>query len=187
MNILQTVIPALTGVILGWGLNILSRRFEEAWFGAKLVIDGEEAPGRRDETADKVYLRFSVRNTRERHLCKNCRAYLVELHKISDGKVISENLLPDSFQLPWAGYDFKPRDIPARVAQYVNIVCISKTAPGWEFLTYPGFYESLSFVKEHRGTYRVTVVVAGDGATPQTKQINIDYNGDWEKAVLYDA
>ncbi len=178
----------LIGVIVGWGLTFLTRRFEEKWFGARLVIDGKEAPANKDETADKAYMRFRVRNTTERRVAKNCRAYIVELHKVSNGgQVVSGNLLPDSFQLPWAGYDFEPRDIPAKVSQYVNIVSFSKNEPGWEFLTKPGFFESLKALKEHQGTYRFTVVVAGDGATPQTKQIDIDYNGNWKNAVLYDA
>jgi hypothetical protein len=189
MCILKSFDPifGLIGVIIGWGLTVVARRWEEAWFGAKLAIEGGKAPGRKGETADKVYMRFRVRNTTERRIAKHCRAYIVELHKISNDKVISENLLVDSFQLPWAGYDFEPRDIPAKVAQYVNIVSFSKHDSGWEFLTKPDFYQSLAPLKAHRGTYRVGVVVAGDGATPQTKQFNIDYNGDYKSAELYDT
>ena len=99
----------------------------------KLVIEGQKAPGNKDETADKAYMRFCVRNTTARRVAKSCRAYVVELYKISNGKVISGNLLPDSFQLPWAGYDFEPRDIPAKVTQYVNLVSFSKHTGGCNF------------------------------------------------------
>lgn len=180
MSILKSLGPifGLIGVTIGWVFTVVTRRWEEAWFGAKLAIEGRKAPGHKSETADKVYMKFRVQNTTERRIAKHCRAYIVELHKISNRKVISQNLVTGSFQLPWAGYDFEPRDIPAKVAQYVDIVRFSKHEPGWEFLTRPRFYKSLTPLKEHRGTYRVRVVVAGDGATPQTKQLNIDYNGD---------
>jgi hypothetical protein len=124
-----------------------------------------------------------VENSTKRHVAKHCRAYLVELHKISNTKVISENLTPDTFQLPWAGPDFEPRDIPAGVKQYVDLVRFSKQASGWSFLTKPPLYASLAKLSDHRGTYRFTMVVAGDGATPQTKQIYVDYNGDWNNVT----
>jgi hypothetical protein len=116
MNIPAWLGPTI-GVAVGWVLSLLTRHREEFWFGPKLVIDGQKVPGTKGDTPEKVYVRFRVRNTTERRVAKNCRAYLVELHKISNGKLTSENLITDSFQLSWAGYDFSPRDIPANVAQ----------------------------------------------------------------------
>jgi hypothetical protein len=58
-----------------------------------------------------------------------------------------------------------------------------KNAGGWNFLTKPHLYSSLAALADHRGTYRFTVVVAGDGATPQAKQICVDYNGDWHNVT----
>ena len=161
-------------MLLGWGLATLTRYFDEIWFGAKLTIDCRDAPGKRDETTDTVFMKFRVQNSTKRRVAKNCRAYLVALHKYSNGKAISENLVSDTFQIPWAGYDFEARDIPARVSQYVDLVSFSKHSPGWCFATKPGFYPSLAPLAEHRGTYRFTVVVAGDSATPQTAHICVD-------------
>lgn len=181
-----TVAGGIIGVVVGWMLSILTRHFEEVWFGAKLTIECNGVPGNKDENPDDLYIKFRVRNSTERHVAKNCRAYLVDLHKISNGKVVSGGLIPDTFQLPWAGWDFEPRDIPFKVNQYVDLVHFSKHTSGWQIATKPWFYPSLAPLAEHRGTYRFTVVVAGDGATPQTKHIYVDYNGDWKSATPYE-
>jgi hypothetical protein len=152
-------------------------------FGARLKIAFTDVPGSKDETPDNIFVKFRVENSTMRHVAKNCRAYLVEVHKISNAKVISENLIPDTFQLPWAGHDFEARDMPAKVRYYVDLMRFSKHQPGWRFLTKPDLYSSLRALADHRGTYRFTVVVAGDGATPQTAKICVDYNGDWHNVT----
>jgi hypothetical protein len=63
-------ILGLVGVVIGWGLTVVSRRWEEKLFGTKLVIDGGKAPGRKTETGDKVYMRIRVQNTTERRIAK---------------------------------------------------------------------------------------------------------------------
>jgi hypothetical protein len=183
---LVQIIGPIIGVVLGWGLATLTRRFEEILFGAKLKIDCRDAPGKRDETSDFIFIKFRVQNNTQRRVAKNCRAYLVELHKMSNNKLTSVNLISDTFQIPWAGMGFEPRDIPAKVSQYVDLMRFSKQAEGWLFQTQPSFYESLQPLVAYKGTYRFTVVVAGDGATPQTKFIYVDYDGDWKTATPYE-
>jgi len=185
ITLLRAFAPII-GVVIGWMLVILTRHLEQIWFGAKLKIDCQHAPGKTDETPVAVFMKFRVRNSAERHVAKNCRAYMVELHKVSNGKVVSENLISDTFQLPWAGPSFDARDIPAKISLYVDLVHFSKHQPGWVFCTNPGFYPSLAPLGDHRGTYRFTVVVAGDDAIPQTKRIYVDYNGDWKSGTPYD-
>ena len=103
---------------------------------------------------------------------------------MSNGKVVSENLLPDSYQLPWAGYSYEARDIPAKVNQYIDLVHFSKDAQkqGWIIATQPWFPPSLKPLADHRGTYLFTVVVAGE-ATPQTAKMCVDYNGDYRNVT----
>jgi hypothetical protein len=67
----------------------------------------------------------------------------------------------------------------------------SKQAQGWQFDTRPPFSSKfsssrLAALPEHRGTYCFKVVVAGDGATPKTKKIYVDYDGDWKSATPYE-
>jgi hypothetical protein len=73
------VFSGLIGVVLGWLLGILTRHFEELWFGAKLKIECD-VPGNKDENDTHVYIRFLLQNTNKRRVAKSCRAYLVELH-----------------------------------------------------------------------------------------------------------
>jgi hypothetical protein len=120
-------------------------------------------------------------------MAKQCCAYIVGLYRISDGIMVSQNLLSDSFQLPWAGYDFELRNIPAEVAQYVDLVRFSKVDPGWIFLTKPDFFASPDPLKQYQGTYRFSVVVAGEGAITRTAQINVEYRNDWHNVAIYDS
>jgi hypothetical protein len=182
----------LLGIFLGWLLSLLTRRYEDVWFGAKLKIDAEHAPQHKTDTGDRIYMRFRVRNTTKRRIAKDCRAYLVALHEVGGSRPISENLLPDSYQIPWAGTKWEPRDIPPKVNQYADIVRFSKDEPGgWEFRTTPELFENLggpkvSDLKAFKGVYQFTVVVAGDAVPAKTHKINIEYRGDWHGARLYD-
>jgi hypothetical protein len=171
------IIGSILGVFVGWMLRYL----DEVFFGAKLKID-YRITGNKDENATDVYIKFRVQNVTKRRVAKSTRAYLVELHKMSNGRVVSENLLPDSFQLPWAGYSYEARDIPAKVNQYVDLVHFSKASQGWIIATEPWFPASLTPLADHRGTYRFTVVVAGE-AIPQTAKMCVDYNGDWHNVT----
>jgi hypothetical protein len=173
----------IIGVVVGWALGTMTRHFEQVWLGPKLTIACKDVPGNKDETPDNVFVKFRVENSTQRHGAKNWRAYLVELHKISNTKVISENLISDSFQLPWPNHDFEPRDTPAMVKHYVDLVRFSKREPGWKLVTKPALYSSLETLADHRGTYRFTVVVVGDDAKPQTAKICVDYNGDWHNVT----
>lgn len=97
-----------------------------------------------------------------------------------------EDLTPDSVQLPWEGGDFEPRDIPSGHSQYGDLVHFSKSEEekeDWIFSTKPNYIGR----KNHRGTYQFVVLVAGDGITPETGRINVDFSGDWRNASPYDA
>src|ERR1700693_3717572 len=61
------------------------------------------------------------------------------------------------------------------VSQYVDIVHFSKHQKGWMFRTEPDFYGQDGKLKTYEGTYRINVIVSGDGVVPKTYQINIDY------------
>jgi hypothetical protein len=184
----------LLGVGLGWVLGIFTQPLQGAFFGPKLVIDCERAPGKIGENADNRYMKFRVRNFRKRSIAKNCRPYIIAIHKVSSGKVISDNLRRDSAQLPWEGgggdpNDYDPREIPFGASQYADIVHFSKkddNDSGWLFTAKPGYIATDTELKDYRGTYRIEVLVAADGAKPVRKSIDINYNGHW-KVEPHDA
>jgi hypothetical protein len=92
-----------------------------------------------------------------------------------------------SAQLAWEGGGFEPRNIPYGHSQYADIVHFSRHESGWIFHTRPNDVAKDPKIKSHRGTYQISVLVAGDGSKPVMKKINIDYNGDWKNAKPYDA
>jgi hypothetical protein len=183
MEIIPNWLGPLIGVVVGFMLNMVHQYFQERWFGPKLIISG-----RKGEGPNAVWMRFRVQNMNKRRVARNCRAYLTAIHQISNNRPISDNLAADSVQLSWEGGDFDPRDIPYGASQYGDIVYFPKQDKSdWQFHTRPNYLNENLNLKGYRGTYRFSVIVAGDGATPATKEINVDYNGDWRNARPYDA
>ena len=180
-------IGPVIGVIVGFTLNLVYQYLREVWSSPSLTIDCQQAARRIGEGPDNVYMKFRVRNKRRRSVARNCRAYLIAIHHVSNNKVITDNLKPDGAQLPWEGGGFEPRDIPYGHSQYGDIVHFSKHEPGWIFFAKPNYITRDIKLKEYRGTLRVSVLVACDGAKPKTKNIYVDYNGDWNNAKPYDA
>jgi hypothetical protein len=155
-----------------------------------LTIDCTHAPRRIGGGPNNVYMKFRVQNTRPGTVARNCRAYLIGIHEVSGTQVSPDSLNPDSVQLAWEGGDFEPRDIPSGhphgiYSQYGDIVHFSKREgeAGWLFQTKPNYVGS----KDYRGIYQFVVLVSGDGVTPATARINVDYNGEWRNARPDDA
>jgi hypothetical protein len=170
-------------VFVGWLLGLLTRSLEDRWFGAKLVIDCTGS-GSKMDTPDSVYIRLCIRNTKRR-TAKDCRAYVVALHEISNGQKIGNNLMYDSYQIPWAGWSFEGRDIPPKVFQYVDLVKFSKAVSGWEFRTNTGFFVDHAAIANRPGTLQFTVTATSNSGVGDEKQINVDYNLDWHSARVY--
>lgn len=181
------VLPAWIGplvlVIVGYLLNTIGRFFDEWLFGPKLVIDCEGAPKNKDESNDKLWVRFRVRNFNKRRMAKGCYAYIIGLYKMTDGRAVSENLLADSYQLSWAGYSFEPKNIPFGVSQYVDLVQFSKSEPGWII---HASRRNLGYLNGYQGTCRFDVVVAAEGAVTKTAHINVEYRNDWHNVAVYE-
>jgi hypothetical protein len=163
------------------------------WDTPALEIDCTRAPGRiggANNPAQKdVYMKFRVQNTRPGTVARNCRAYLIGIHEVRDTEVMTENLSPDSVQLPWEGGDFEPRNIPSAHphgthSQYGDIVHFSKREgdAGWIFHTKLPIGR-----KDYQGVYQFRILVSGDNVTPAIGVINIEYGGDWRNATPYDA
>jgi hypothetical protein len=178
----------VVGVIVGFGLNAAYQWFREVRSRPVLKIDCDDAPRKKGENPDGVYMKFRVQNKRPRSVARNCRAYLIGINEVRGSQVMPEDLKPDSVQLPWEGGDYEPRDIPFGHSQYADIVHFSKEKSGWEFSTKPNVVVDRNpKIRDHRGTYQFTVLVAGDDVTPDTKRINVEYNGDWHNARPFEA
>jgi hypothetical protein len=178
-------VSAIAAVFIGWLGGLFSRSIEERYSGAKLVIDCPP-DGSKDITENAVYMKVRLRNDRLR-LAKSCRVYLVELHEMREGKIIRGNKISDSFQLPWAGYDYDARDVPYKVSQFVDIMTFGKEPPeSWTFRTKPKFYQSLvTALSNYDGTYQFTILAAADGAQPVTAKVCVYYTKDWHQCRIW--
>src|SRR5205823_1827176 len=99
--------------------------------------------------------------------------------EVHDSKV-KDTSFYDSMQLPWAGWAFTARDVPANINLFVDLVRVRKDSSGWDF----SFEKSLSTnekLKGHRGTYRFTFVATADNAAPAYCSVDVKYEGDWNR------
>lgn len=131
----------LIGVVVGAVIVWIIHYADEVFRGAKLKIDCKP-PGNTGENNTDFYMRFRVQNSAKRRVARNCRAYLVGVYKTSKGKAITDNLIADTVQLRWAGWELEPRDIPAKIEQYVDLVRFNKQVQGWKFDTKPPMFPS---------------------------------------------
>jgi hypothetical protein len=182
-----TWVSPLIGVIVGFLLNLFYQYIREVRSRPVLKIDCDAAGRRIGEDPDNVWMKLRVRNQRRRSVAKNCRVYIIGIHEVRGNRKMPDDLLPDSAQLFWEGGDVEPRDIPHGHSQYADIVHFSKHEPGWNFTLKPNFIEQNGKIRIHRGTFQVAIVATGDGAQPDWRNINIDYDGDWHNARPYEA
>ena len=173
----------------------LGRRLEEWWFRPRLVLEFlPEAGGFRTEGRWKqgdveyveIYIRARIRNEGS-HVAKQCRPYLINLEKVHHSGTEPTRFF-DSLALRWPGpgSDYEPRDIPRGISQFFDVVGVLKNEPGWRF-TFRERFSSHDDLPHHKGTYRFTVIVTGDGARPSGRKIDVTYSGDWHHLGAVDA
>jgi hypothetical protein len=189
MGAIPPWVGPLIGVVVGFSLNIVYEHRRKVWTTPALKIDCTTAPrnigGVNNPNQKAVYMKFRVQNTRNGTVARNVRAYLIGLYDVRSTQVMTEDLILDTFQLPWEGGDFDPRDIPSGHSYYGDLVHFSKDTENseWLFRTKPNDIGN----KNHKGTYQFVVLVAGDNATHAIGRINVDCSGGWKNARPYDV
>jgi hypothetical protein len=172
---------------------IKSRGLKTKPLAPALKIDCSRAPrkigGAHNSAQKDVYMKFRVQNTCLGTVARNCRAYLIGIHEVRGTEVMTQNLIPDSVQLPWEGGDFDPRNIPAAGpndvhSQYGDIVHFSKREGdrGWIFSVKPYLDR-----KDYQGVYQFKILIIGDNVDQSLGVINIEYRGEWKDAKPNDA
>jgi hypothetical protein len=185
---------AAIGLMSGLLAGLVGRRVEEWLYRPWLLVELLEEPGfrtkakwkREDGTeVEEVYIRARVKNTRSRVATK-CRPYLVKLEQVHPSGTITPSFF-DSVGLPWPLWDHTPRDIPKGVNQFFDVVRTRKDKPGWHFMWREPF-TNLAGLSNHQGTYRFTVLVTGDGVTPDGCTIDVYYDGkNWQSLKALSA
>jgi hypothetical protein len=133
---------------------------------------------------DWIVIRASIQNS-GRTTAKQCRVYLIELSEIHDGKKTTAGF-HDSVSLPWAGWDFLPRDIPPSVNSFLDVVRFRKDEPALNF-TFSVFSGDRKGLNSFSGIYRFRMVATADNAAPVYREISIDYQGNWHNVRGWDA
>jgi hypothetical protein len=171
----------LFGLSLGIALGMWASKF----FGkaeareTSLQIDYEGSAANKIETNTDVFIRARARNTGP-GTAKNARVLLTSLKEVHPSGATTPTSFHDSKLLPWAGFDFKPRDLPSSPYAhfYVDLMRVSKHEPGWIFCVQQVF-ASQSNLKDYKGTYRFNLTLTADNAKPVTFEVDVTYFGDW--------
>jgi hypothetical protein len=111
---------------------------------------------------------------------KNARVFLTSLKEVHQSGVTTPTSLHDATPLPWAGWDFEPRDLPPspEANHYVDLMRVSKHEPGWIICAQQVFADQAK-LRRYRGTYRFHVTLTADNAEPATCAVDVNYLGDW--------
>lgn len=140
------------------------------------------------ESWDAIYLRVRVQNKSKR-IAKSCIAYLVGVEKQDEHGDFVSTIYVDSIPLAWSCRGeaaYSEIDIPYGTSQYVDVLKTSDRQdfvfPRWPL--FPHRYVSL-FNKE--GTYRLTVLVAGDGIEPAMIKLIFVWKRRWDTFEAHEA
>jgi hypothetical protein len=174
------IVASISGSIaLVWYQNRQEKRDEPILKMDYQAIDGvnkiESAYQSQGNVQEFVHIRARLWNDNVRP-ARNCRVFLTKLTEVH-GTIEKETVYHDALQLEWAGGDSGTRDIPAGVNFYVNVVRVSKSAPGWLIST--KLFASHGPLKGYFGVYRFHILATAENAPPSKCVIDVDYRGDW--------
>lgn len=181
-------------MVAGLFSGLFGRRLEEWWYRPRLLVEfiqdqgGFRTEGRwkeGDTEMVEIYIRARVRNIGRGRVAKQCRPYLVKLDEVHASGTTSTKY-HDSLVLRWPLRDYQPRDIPKGVNQFFDVVGVLKNRPGWRFTFRECFSEHADLLY-YEGTYRFTVLVAGDGVKPAGGMIDVIYDGNPNTLRAVDA
>ncbi len=149
-----------------------------------LELDYEGTEGNRveahyknkDQTdIDDIYIRVRVRNVGQR-TATGARVFLTGLQEVQNSNR-TRTCVYDSLPLPWAGWTFESREIPAGVSYYADLMRVSKHTAGWLFSA--KMFASHAGLARYSGTYRFQVKVTADNAATAVCEVDVTYKQDW--------
>jgi hypothetical protein len=180
-----------TAVVIGAGAAIVGGVLGGLFSGASLYFldwlkqpmlhldyEGKDDVNKIESDYDAcVYIRARVRNSGLR-VAKKCRVFLATLTEVHNwGNTATA--FNDSMPLPWAGWDFAPRDLPKGADFYVDLMKVSKNDSGW-LISVEKLLASHAKLKDYSGTYRFQLLATADNALPVTYEIDVEYHQNWK-------
>jgi hypothetical protein len=129
------------------------------------------------------YLRLRVTNNGW-GVATGCRAYLVKVEKWDDTQIPRATIYCDSLRLNWSAQTetdkAMPLAIPRGINQFVDLLSTRETSTDFRMEMPFGLRRYYALFREH-GTFRFTVLVAGDGVTPKTATLLFTWSGVWDQ------
>jgi hypothetical protein len=179
----------IAAILSGFLSGIFANDIRNWLFGPRLVIDLTEQGSRivtpfSDGTRG-IYLRARVRNTGFL-VAKSCRAFLTKIEKENDKGQFVNTIYAESCQLAWAsqGDGSRSLDIPSGIEQYIDVVHSNDLhEPMFRVVTMP-YLLMYQDVIDSAGTYRLEILVSGDGFTPKRYMILVSHSGKWDEVTV---
>ena len=190
----ETLVAVGAGAVLGFVSAVFAAPLSGLLFRPRLTPRYNEAEGSNLLTptttgSTRRYARIRVRNTNcTRLLAKNCVAYLERIeHRSLDGRPLGK--FTESIPLPWS---YRTRqvdgrfeaiqqvDIPHKVSMFADVLCAEEGAKRftWCFACpTPLLYKDM---EGKEGVFLLSIVVAGEHATPKTLGLEFTWKGKWE-------
>lgn len=140
-----------------------------------------------DVETEGYYIRIKVTNE-NRHIAKDCRAYLINFERKDENNGFVRTEYCDSIPLGWSCRDKKDRfrgiDIPRGINQYVDVIATVKDSSVYipQIMVPPYRYSKLF---EKKGIFQFTIQVTADDANPKTIKLILNWKGDWDNFDVY--
>jgi hypothetical protein len=203
--VLGRIAGGITGGVVGLITSLAAEGWQRRIYGPKLEFNCGSSGSYRSQTdmfdgngqkvAEGIYVRLRVRNVKSR-IAKSCRAYLTSVEREKPDHSW-QAILGESIQLAWTGQDqkdrFAPLNIPMGVDQFIDVVAVANPLPGApEMPHFPipqlaTHYLPYLNLLQQPNTYRLTVLVAGDGVMPTSHRLIVKWTGVWNQVHLSDG
>jgi len=115
---------------------------------------------------------------------KGCRAYLLEVQRVSEAGHAIPLDYGDSLPLSWSAQEDESRiDLPGNVPQYVNLLFAAEGENRLRLLSdsVPRRYDDLF---QAPGRYRLRVAVSAEGLATEQAEVEVDWSGRWDGLEL---
>jgi hypothetical protein len=137
-----------------------------------VTVEGTRGDGK---VGADIFVRVRVQNG-GRSRAKSCNVFVTSVHEVrADGSL--HLVLRDSKVLNWAGGSRLALDVPQRVEFYVDLLRVSKDEADWGMIF--GLFNDQQKLQLYSGTYRFSLLISGDNASPSTCSMNVEYRQDW--------
>lgn len=113
-------------------------------------------------------------------VAKGCRAYLIGLDRRGPSGTWDPTEYCDNLQLGWSCEKSDALDLPRDVPRFVTVLSTRETSkefhPHLPIVTY-----TMQRLLAEIGTYRLTVLVTGDGVKPARMSLSFKWTGVWDQ------